>query len=48
VTEDMADAILVELRAIRELLAARQNDEADGPRVRPPMVIREKGERHAA
>jgi hypothetical protein len=44
----MAGAILTELRAIRELLAARVNDEADGPRVRPPMVIREKGERHAA
>jgi hypothetical protein len=48
VTSDMADAILAELKAIRELLASRENAEADGPRVRPPMVIREKGERHAA
>jgi hypothetical protein len=40
------DRIATALEQLVRILADRA--EPDAPRVRPPMVIREKGERHAA
>jgi hypothetical protein len=44
--QQVFERIATALEQLVILLADRE--QPDGPRVRPPMVIREKGERHAA